>query len=1197
MDAPPDEFVVIDEFYTAYRGARETTRQEFESWLERQNGVCVVGRPREVDWLLNNEETALSSSFLDAFDEVVCLGYHPEAHRERAIECCRSILEDLDAELPADEAIDEALDTLCRTTEYEFESVALRERLDIGGYDATLVPALVVYFSDRLADGGGAIVPDVVREVLQDASFSEFYDEVRDACAGLFSRETLSELGSIVSDAASDPGATAENGLAAVSTAGLGVAGTALGSTGLAAGGGLALYLALRDDDENELSRGAVFEVLLSDDLTPTAEAELEAELDLPPRTISNFRRLVTGGTVEQLLEHRERLEAELDGVEDRLVEIESAVEQYDEDLQKLSELLATLEDEAVDHTDIAAYVATSIAEATGNIEDFEQRLLQEDEDILQVGSIDGIPPYFGDEPETIVESILEDDANLIILKGSHGTGKSTAAYRVCRSLSAQGYDVVLPNVRTSSPEAIEYSLTAGTSESVVFTAYMHGVNDDNTFREFSWVRQLLTWLRDGYCSTVIIECRSELFESLKSFEEDIEDLYRSQLWKNRTDHELQRLSDAHIEKIVRWVLAELDADADNEEIINEAIDLAEGNPEIAKIAARFALVGDKPLRDVTSYDELVWLDINRLVPLTRESSDPPPIVRKIFQYVAVLRRVTTQELAELVDTDKETLKKQAEAYLIDYLGGDLREKLETEADAGEDRGVPSLEDDTDESSTVESDDVWTISPDIYAEVVFREGCLRGRMQDDVLTHYLDRVDQIGNDHRYRGIAENLAIAYQHARDIDDEAVREVELDDVRYDCHVLLKKLYRTDAAPYLYVACLERFAISWVPVAPEYLEADITKLVTGFGQRGELRDDELDGTSLAMNSLARFYENHLDFGSDDQLGSLSGVNGQIAQAYDRLEGENASKFLANVYLMTLSNLANHHPDPGGVDPWVDEIERRAQLATDSQYHNLPPGQFLANVYSMTLWSLANHHPDPGNVEAWIDEIEHRAQLAADSQYHDLPPSQFLANVYSMTLSNLADQHSDPGSVEAWVNDIEHRVQVAAHSQYHEKPPGRFIITSVAMALSHVLKTSSPVPHNWYPYLIRDTLTSLEVDTLPEFCRTHERILSQNGQSFPQMHVHLAVTTLAIAVNDWPDDDHEERIARVGTVLATIVHQIWQETMLSGEYFEKLVEVVERVQDDDPELYDAAVESVPELLDEEHDNLIAGLDWQEAFR
>ncbi len=1015
MDTRTDEFVVIDEFYTAYRGTIETTRREFESWLERESGVCVVARPREVDWLLNSDDSTLTASFLDAFDEVISLNYHPEeeADREHAVECCRSILDDFDEEPPTDEEIDEALGTLCRTTEYEFSSVALRDLTDIEGYNATLVPALVVYFSDQLADGGGAIVPEAVRDVLQDASFSEFYDGVRDACAGLFSRETMSELSSFVSDAVSEPGAIAEDGLAAASKAGIGAASATLGSAGLAAGGGLALYLALRDDDETELSREAVYEVLLSDDLTPTAEAELEAELDIPPRTISNFRRLVTGGTIEQLLKHRERLDAEIGGVEDRIVEIESAVEQYDEDLKKLSELLATLEGETVDHTDIAAYVATSIAEATGNIEDFEQRLLQEDVDLLQVDSIDAIPPYFGDEPKTIVESILEDDANLVILKGSHGTGKSTTAYRVCQSLSARGYDVVLPNVRTSSPEAIEYSLTAGTSESVVFGAYMQGVNDDNTFRESSWVRQLLTWLRDGYCSTVIIECRSELFESLKNFEEDIEDLQRGQLWKNRTDHELQQLSDPHIEEIVRWVLAELDSDANNEKIVEEAIDLAEGNPEIAKIAARFALVGDKPLRDVTSYDELVWLDINRLVPLTQESSDPPPVVRKIFQYVAVLRRVTTRELAQFVGTDKKTLENRAEAYLKDYLGGDIREKLDSEADDGEDRGIPSLNS-TDESATVESEDVWTISPDIYGEVVFREGCLRGRMHDDELTHYLDRVGQVGNDQRYIGIAENLAFADHHTRGIVDETIREAELDDVRYECHLLLKRLYRTDASPSPYVACLERFSISGVPVAPEYLEADVSKLVTGFEQHGERRDDRLDGSMLAMNCLARFYENHLHSGNNDQLDNLIDVNDQFARAYDRLEGKDAGNFLVNVYSMVLSNLADHHPDPESVEAWIKEIERGAQAAAVSQHNEDPTKQFqfLRNVYSMALASLSQRHPNPESVEAWIKEFERGAQAAVDSQHNEDPPDQFLGRVYAVALSHLPELHQDPKSV-----------------------------------------------------------------------------------------------------------------------------------------------------------------------------------------
>jgi hypothetical protein len=75
LEAREGAFVVVDEFYTAYRGATEETRRAFRSWLDREGGVCVVARPRELDWLLDSDETPLSSAFLNAFDDIRLLRY------------------------------------------------------------------------------------------------------------------------------------------------------------------------------------------------------------------------------------------------------------------------------------------------------------------------------------------------------------------------------------------------------------------------------------------------------------------------------------------------------------------------------------------------------------------------------------------------------------------------------------------------------------------------------------------------------------------------------------------------------------------------------------------------------------------------------------------------------------------------------------------------------------------------------------------------------------------------------------------------------------------------------------------------------------------------------------------------------------------------------------------------------------------
>jgi ATP:corrinoid adenosyltransferase len=479
LESRDDEFIILDEFYTAYQEADNARQRKFESWLDRKASVCVVARPRDIDWLLRSDGTALSTAFIDAFDEVCYLRYRPddETDRDRAVECCLSILRDHAKQVPDRDSVKEQLDTLCKTARYDYEDPALQELLD--EYGETLVPALVVYFSDQLADGGDAILPDGVNkacgDILQDTSFSTFFEATKWASSKLFSRETLSKLGSIVSDAANDTQDTGEGLVTAASTLGVGGLGATLGPAGLAAGGSLALYLYLREDDEQTVTREVVFDVLLSDRLTPIARVELEAELDLPPRTIRNFRRLVDGGTIEQLLRHRERLDEELGDVEDRLDEIEIAAEQYEEDLQRMSEMLATLDETTIDHTDLASYVATSIAEATADVDDFRDTVHAEEENVLQIGSVDRIPPYLGDENERIFESVVENDTDLIILRGSHGTGKTTAGYRACRTLANIGYDVALPNFERSSLEAIEYSLTSSASETVVFASFRRG--------------------------------------------------------------------------------------------------------------------------------------------------------------------------------------------------------------------------------------------------------------------------------------------------------------------------------------------------------------------------------------------------------------------------------------------------------------------------------------------------------------------------------------------------------------------------------------------------------------------------------------------------------------------------------------------------------------------------------------------------
>ncbi len=202
------------------------------------------------------------------------------------------------------------------------------------------------------------------------------------------------------------------------------------------------------------------------------------------------------------------------------------------------------------------------------------------------------------------------------------------------------------------------------------------------------------------------------------------------------------------------------------------------------------------------------------------------------------------------------------------------------------------------------------------------------------------------------------------------------------------------------------------------------------------------------------------------------------------------------------------------------------------------------------------------------------------------------------MVISKLAEgRPEEPAAVGAWLDTIEDRTHQTATADTHDLPPDQFITTALAIALGQVLNQPQPAPRHWYPHLVRDAVTTLDVDTLGQLCRAHERVLSQDGRPFPEMHVTLAATTLAVATDDWPGDDHEERVARAATVLAATVYLTWQETRLDGEHFEELVDAVKTIEDEDPDLYADLVRAVPERLDANHDNLIAGLNWQAAFR
>ena len=577
LDTRPGEFVVLDGFYRAYQAASENDRTAFESWLDRGGGVCVVTRPYDIDWLLNSADVPLTDEILEAFDQACLLRYAPDddAERERAVQRCLSIGREEAEAAVTREDVTAAIDDLFAIPGYEFTNAGLRDRIGIDSYDETLLPALVVYFSDRLDENERAILSGGVRDacagILENVSVAQFFTETKDACRALFSRDTLSDLGTDFLTGSPGP---------AVSAASVLGGGAAAAPSALVAGGSLALYWHLRDEPDDTLDTEAVFGPLLGEELTPPARARLEADLEVPPRTIDNFRRVVRGDTAEQFVANRDRLAA----VDERLDTVEQAVTRYETDLRRLDAVVDALDAVAIDHSDLVGFVTEAIAEATGDIDDFREAVRAEERtNVLQVESIETLPQYYGDGDARLIELVGDDETELIVLRGAHGTGKTTAAYRACELLARSGYDVRLPNLETSSRDAIRYGLTATGDETVAVVAYHRGMADANTLRSARDLRQVLGWLDTDTCSTVILECREELYRSLDSLTGDIEDRRLKAIWRDATEISFDRMDEADLRQVITWTLDQLTFDGDREAIIREATRVSDGNPEIAK--------------------------------------------------------------------------------------------------------------------------------------------------------------------------------------------------------------------------------------------------------------------------------------------------------------------------------------------------------------------------------------------------------------------------------------------------------------------------------------------------------------------------------------------------------------------------------------------------------------------------------------
>ncbi|SNR53219.1 arsenical pump-driving ATPase [Halorubrum vacuolatum] len=1038
-----DALLIVDHLYesiVATQFGDVSVRERLTQLFDRDAGVCLATRPRTLDWMVRQDESEIPIEAGDftPVDQVFKLQYDPESDEDvaRAVQRCVVIGDDLVAEV-----VEGSLDLL-RYEGYEFEHHTLSEAL--GPYEPTLLPPMVGFVSDRLgtseAESDGVLTGSVVRDALTDfgasAGLSEVVGFVRShlPTADL---DTLREtnLGEVLSNTETiiDEARSSLRGSLGSPT---------IWATPLGPLLGLGLWLALRDWEESgegtdALPVDALLDQVVDNTLTPPAREQVEDTFDLPPGTVDNLTWLGRKGNLR-------RIRTTCEEVPELRTEFDAAVDAWTEEFETEFDDIDAAVEHLAEHTrrasEFESIMSNRLAGATRGLPAFEETVRDNERTLLTGGDRSAgdedltLPemtniPYYGDEVDQIVKAVA--DGGLVTLEGAYGTGKTAGALNAARELADRGYDVRLPD-DWDSPEYIEWAVDRTDEPSVLVTSYRVGTahfdNDD--------LATILELVQEGPCHAVIVEVREEFSTALKQQYESREFRVGSEAWKNREripfsklpEHSDDDSEDGTLGDLVDWVLKdvyELSPER-REGAVPEVVEFARGNAEIAKLAARYVAVEDEPLSAFETVDDLIWEDIDNVVNPPSAMVHGESLGPRVFQTLAFTRSLSLGQLSTLTGEDLGTLRDVLE-QLSGYLEGEEMDVL-----LG------------DSFRPLDEDKTWSISPDIYGEVVFRRRAITENKLQGFLATLADSEHDVAAE-SYMGLALNLLMAHSVGQErSDDELISKVvDASEATFE-----QALADTDPEPFSRLA----LPLTRVPIDPSVMRDHRTQLL------------QISGASPVEQSVI----------IQNWFGGLLGVSSnptrlteadEVVQEYVEVATEqelgwDVGQFLENVYSMAISNLTDKHA-PGEVEPWLDELDDRAATAAvlADDRHGLPAGQFLENVYSMAISNLTDQYA-PGEVEPWLDELDDRAATAAvlADDRHGLPAGQFLANVYSMAIKRLTDQYA-PGEVEPWLDELDDRAATAAvlADDRHGLPAGQFLANVYSMAISNLADKHAP--------------------------------------------------------------------------------------------------------------------------------------------
>lgn len=806
-DSAPESVIAIDSFYKASHQASASPSTALNELIESPKAYCFAIRPRALDWLLRHDEYDLSRDDINALDQILLLEYDPDDNQEliAAVEECWSILSGNKGGKGSGVTrtdVENGINRL-RQPEYEFESKYLAETL--GQYGPTLIPPLALYLSMQTSTS--AIFSDGIvsttRDFFSNFTLSELINRTKEPIQALLDDDSLQEV-----------------------VLHLGKQIPVVGGVALIA------WLYLRDSDAPV---DEVFEGILEDKLTPPARTMIEAKLDLPPYTIENLRILAREENIDAI--HR------LCDQESRnLQEIRNQVTTFEEELEQVRTALTSIEEVTVPEKEYQGLVAASIRDAAYDLNNFETRLKQQEEELL----LDEINPreiaYFGSEADEIVSVVEDESSNFALTTGNHGTGKTTATYIACRKLAARGYQIVGPNF-AQPPTFIEHHFDEGDAGDVLIASYLKGFPRVETTRE---LEQLIKWAENGD-RTVVLECRNSFYTYLQQqfsyirspeVRETLRDPLQIEFEPMATPGELERAIEGSVPQRLR---------VEDEVTSDFLADISDGNPEIAKLVlGMMKRVESVDTSGEFSVLELVWEDVESVFAEKSVVVDGNAIGGQVLRHVASLQGVSTDTLLTILG-DRVQYNHLFEA--AHYLRGYLDEELLV-PESVDSSGIKM------ESRILTGDEEWYVSPEPYEIAIFYYKVLsEDRVGADAATFLRRGVDELVVD-----LATTVALVHrsplgQTIPTLTSEATR---------GSISLLETVIQHEAPPKCVSDVLTRLVmVGGIPLPASIFKTNRQAILNGVDS-GDLFGDDFNGASILVNLFGHLCVNHIRYDED---------------------------------------------------------------------------------------------------------------------------------------------------------------------------------------------------------------------------------------------------------------------------------------------------------------------------------------------